>query len=159
MPRASAGMATASAGFILSELETRVYKKWSGGARRATTFCRMSSGGDELFWHGGRHSVLVLARRVRRERQVKCAAGGGGRSDLQEVLVGDADDGFLRKSRMDIPVARLNTAHRYDATLNFQNFNQLNFLLILHNDLRVQLTCITAVTPRGSSPLVLLPLP
>ena len=37
------------------------------------------------------------------------SSGEGGGSDLQEVLVGDADDGFLRKSRMDIPVARLNT--------------------------------------------------
>ena len=32
------------------ESETRVYKKWSDGVRRATTFCRMSAGGDELFW-------------------------------------------------------------------------------------------------------------
>ena len=31
----------------------------------------------------------------------------------------------------------LNTAYRYDTTLNFRNFNQLNFLPILHNDLRV----------------------
>ena len=40
-------MVTASVGsglFVLSESETRVYKKWSGGARRATTLCRMSAG-------------------------------------------------------------------------------------------------------------------
>ena len=46
-------MVTASAGcglVVPSELETRVYKKWSDGVRRATTFCRMSAGGDELFW-------------------------------------------------------------------------------------------------------------
>ena len=45
---------TASAGgglVVPSESETRVYKKWSDGVRRATTFCRMSAGGDELFWH------------------------------------------------------------------------------------------------------------
>ena len=34
----------------LWDAETRVYKKWSGGVRRATTLCRMSAGGDELFW-------------------------------------------------------------------------------------------------------------
>ena len=47
-------MVTASAGcglVVPSELETRVYKKWSGGMRRATTLCIMSAGGDELFWH------------------------------------------------------------------------------------------------------------
>ena len=47
-------MVTASAGcglVVPSESETRVYKKWSGGVRRATTLCRMSAGGAELFWH------------------------------------------------------------------------------------------------------------
>ena len=34
----------------LLDAETRVYKKWSGGVRRATTLCIMSAGGDELFW-------------------------------------------------------------------------------------------------------------
>ena len=48
-------MVTASAGRGLvvpefSESETRVYKKWSGGVRRATTLCIMSTGGDEMFW-------------------------------------------------------------------------------------------------------------
>ena len=45
---------TASAGcglVVPSESETRVYKKWSGGVRRATTLCIMSTGGDEMFWH------------------------------------------------------------------------------------------------------------
>ena len=43
--------ASAVSGLVVpSELETRVYKKWSGGVRRATTFCRMSAGGDELVW-------------------------------------------------------------------------------------------------------------
>ena len=53
-PRAEAGMVTVSAGcglVVPSESETRVYKKWSGGMRRATTLCIMSAGGDELFWH------------------------------------------------------------------------------------------------------------
>ena len=47
-------MVTASAGcglVVPSESETRVYKKWSGGVRRATTLCIMSTGGDEMFWH------------------------------------------------------------------------------------------------------------
>ena len=82
---------TASAGcglVVPSEFETRVYKKWSGGVRRATTFCRMSAGvaawaavavkrDDKI----GQTGCDKQARRVCRGRQVKCAAGGGGGGD------------------------------------------------------------------------------
>ena len=80
------------------ESETRVYKKWSGGVRRATTLCRMSagrgascigagyliprasSGGRNRDWQR-RSDRLRQSRRgglLRRRREVKCAAGVAG---------------------------------------------------------------------------------
>ena len=74
------------------------------GVRRLTTFCIMSVGGDELFWHwvsdmrcqfgGDNLGVAVEEQDGQRPgdaprtpdwmasgRQVKCAAGGGGDGD------------------------------------------------------------------------------